>query len=139
MPAGSGVAESGGGLTHGVCFVCCDVDATSKQADLVRINENTKRTLESEIQGFKTEAQDMRKVRRLSCRCVALVVLSFNYYYHLPSIGLSLRLRLHPTHAFTCALSVCAYGFVGESRKCMVWRKSVRSMAWRRRKPRPST
>jgi hypothetical protein len=36
--------------------------ATQKQADLVKINENTKKNLEVEIMGYKSEAQKQRKV-----------------------------------------------------------------------------
>lgn len=36
--------------------------ATQKQVDLIKINENTKRNLEQEIQGYKTEAQKQSKL-----------------------------------------------------------------------------
>ena len=36
--------------------------ATQKQADLVKINENTRKNLEVEIQGYKGEAQKQRKM-----------------------------------------------------------------------------
>ncbi len=35
--------------------------ATQKQADLVKINENTRKNLELEIRGYKEEAQAQRK------------------------------------------------------------------------------
>ncbi|KAG2497197.1 hypothetical protein HYH03_004786 [Edaphochlamys debaryana] len=37
-------------------------NATQKQVDLIKINENTKRNLEQEIQGYKTEAQKQSKL-----------------------------------------------------------------------------
>ncbi len=36
--------------------------ATQKQVDMIKINENTKRNLEQEIQGYKTEAQKQSKL-----------------------------------------------------------------------------
>jgi chromosome segregation ATPase len=36
--------------------------ATSKQADLVKIQENTRKNLEVEIQGYKAEAQKQRQI-----------------------------------------------------------------------------
>lgn len=40
--------------------------ATHKQIDLIKINENTKRNLEQEMNGYKMEAQKQAKV---SCPC----------------------------------------------------------------------
>ncbi|KXZ47347.1 hypothetical protein GPECTOR_36g70 [Gonium pectorale] len=37
-------------------------NSTQKQMDLIKINENTKRNLEQEIQGYKTEAQKQSKL-----------------------------------------------------------------------------
>ncbi|KAG2443529.1 hypothetical protein HXX76_001881 [Chlamydomonas incerta] len=37
-------------------------NATQKQTDVIKINENTKRNLEQEIQGYKTEAQKQSKL-----------------------------------------------------------------------------
>ena len=37
-------------------------NATQKQIDLVKINENAKRNLEQEIQGYKMEAQKQSKL-----------------------------------------------------------------------------
>ena len=36
--------------------------ATQKQLDLIKINENTKRNLEQEIQGYKMESQRQSKL-----------------------------------------------------------------------------
>jgi hypothetical protein len=37
-------------------------NATQKQVDLIKINENTKRNLEQEVQGFRIEAQRQSKL-----------------------------------------------------------------------------
>jgi hypothetical protein len=37
-------------------------NATQKQVDLIKINDNTKRNLEQEIQGYKMEAQRQSKL-----------------------------------------------------------------------------
>ncbi len=37
-------------------------NATQKQIDLIKINDNTKRNLEQEIQGYKMEAQRQSKL-----------------------------------------------------------------------------
>lgn len=41
--------------------------ATHKQIDLIKINENTKRNLEQEMNGYKIEAQKQAKVGCLCC------------------------------------------------------------------------
>lgn len=41
--------------------------ATHKQIDLIKINENTKRNLEQEMNGYKLEAQKQAKVSPLPC------------------------------------------------------------------------
>lgn len=44
--------------------------ATHKQIDLIKINENTKRNLEQEMNGYKIEAQKQAKV---SCCAIAML------------------------------------------------------------------
>lgn len=41
--------------------------ATHKQIDLIKINENTKRNLEQEMNGYKIEAQKQAKVSLVCC------------------------------------------------------------------------
>ena len=50
--------------------------ATHKQIDLIKINENTKRNLEQEMNGYRIEAQKQAKVGTLikSCTCCDRVV-----------------------------------------------------------------
>ncbi len=45
--------------------------ATHKQIDLIKINENTKRNLEQEMNGYKLEAQKQAKVSRCALSCCA--------------------------------------------------------------------
>lgn len=43
--------------------------ATHKQIDLIKINENTKRNLEQEMNGYKSEAQKQAKVPSAAVVC----------------------------------------------------------------------
>jgi hypothetical protein len=45
--------------------------ATHKQIDLIKINENTKRNLEQEMNGYKLEAQKQAKVTHCALSCCA--------------------------------------------------------------------
>ena len=45
-----------------ICFALQAENATQKQVDLIKINDNTKRNLEQEVQGYKMEAQRQGKL-----------------------------------------------------------------------------
>ena len=69
--------------------------ATHKQIDLIKINENTKRNLEQEMNGYKIEAQKQAKV---GC-CNTVMQLSTSSQ-HATSDGWSAYNRLYRTLTF---------------------------------------
>ena len=72
--------------------------ATHKQIDLIKINENTKRNLEQEMNGYKLEAQKQAKVSHGAVSCWPCPALPCPALHGLPCSSL---------HSLPCAALPC--------------------------------